>query len=76
MLILLLCCRLEEERTKLQIISHLFMEVRVCYNPSAMSKYITPIDISNVPVLGRIVEEMKHTKQPRLLKEDSKAVAI
>lgn len=41
-----------------------------------MSKYITPIDISNIPVLRRIVEEMKHTKQPRLLKEDSKTVAM
>lgn len=54
----------------------LLTQIRVCYNPFAMSKYITPIDISNIPALRRIVEEMKHTKQPRLLKEDSKTVAM
>jgi len=37
---------------------------------------ITPIDITNIPALRRIVAEMKNAKQPRLLKQDSKLVAM
>jgi hypothetical protein len=33
-----------------------------------MSRHLTPIDISNIPDLVRIVEEMKHTKEPHILK--------
>jgi|GEM_PF-2872417 len=36
----------------------------------------TPIDITNIPALRRIVAEMKHAKQPRLLKQDSETVAL
>lgn len=36
-----------------------------------MSSNLTPIDISNMPDLVRIVEDMKHTKEPRLLKKGS-----
>jgi hypothetical protein len=41
-----------------------------------MNKYITPIDITTIPELQRIVEEMKNTKQPRLLKQNSETVAM
>ncbi len=41
-----------------------------------MSRHLTPIDISNFPDLVRIVEEMKHTKKPRILKQDSEPVAM
>ena len=41
-----------------------------------MSRHLTPIDISNIPDLVRIVEEMKHTKEPRILKQDSEPVAM
>ena len=34
-----------------------------------MSINLTPIDISNMPDLVRLVEDMKHTKEPRLLKK-------
>ena len=36
----------------------------------------TPIDITNIPALRRIVAEMKSAKQPRLLKQDSETVAM
>src|SRR5947208_3035916 len=48
----------------------------LCYNPVAMSRHLTPIDISNIPDLVRIVEEMKHTKEPRILKRGSSPVAM
>ena len=34
-----------------------------------MSSNLAPIDISNMPELVRIVEDMKNTKEPRLLKK-------
>ena len=37
---------------------------------------MAPIDISNMPDLVRIVEDMKHTKEPRLLKKGSAPVAM
>ena len=41
-----------------------------------MSSNLTPIDISNMPDLVRIVEDMKHTKEPRLLKKGGAPVAM
>ena len=41
-----------------------------------MSSNLTPIDISNMPDLVRIVEDMKHTKEPCLLKRGSSPVAM
>ena len=41
-----------------------------------MATHLTPIDISNMPDLVRIVEEVKTTKQPRVLKRDSESVAV
>jgi hypothetical protein len=41
-----------------------------------MSRYLTPIDISKIPNLVRIVEVMKNTKEPRILKQDSEPVAV
>jgi hypothetical protein len=41
-----------------------------------MSRHLTPIDISNMPDLVRIVEEMKHAKEPRILKQGSAPVAM
>ena len=40
-----------------------------------MSNNITPIDISNMPDLVRIVEDMK-PKEPRILKKGSAPVAM
>jgi len=36
----------------------------------------TPIDISNMPDLARIVDEVAATKTPRELKRDNKIVAV
>jgi len=36
----------------------------------------TPLDITNIPYLRHVVEELRTTKQPRLLKQDSKPVAL
>ena len=36
----------------------------------------TPIDITNIPALRHLVEEMRATKQPRLLKQDRESVAL
>jgi hypothetical protein len=41
-----------------------------------MSRHITPIDISNIPDLVRIVEDMKDAKEPRILKKGSSPVAM
>ena len=41
-----------------------------------MATYPFTIDISNMPDLVRIVEEVKTTKQPRILKRDSEPVAV
>jgi len=36
----------------------------------------TPIDITNIPELRSLVEEMRASKQPRLLKQDRESVAL
>ncbi len=36
----------------------------------------TPIDITNIPELRHLVEEMRESKQPRLLKQDRISVAL
>ena len=41
-----------------------------------MSSNIAPIDISNMPDLMRLVEDMKHAKEPRILKKGSAPVAM
>ena len=50
--------------------------LKICYNPSTMSSNITPIDISNMPDLVRLVEDMKRAKEPRILKKGSAPVAM
>jgi len=39
-------------------------------------KNLTPIDISNLPDLLRIAEEVQATKTPRILKRDTETVAM
>ena len=41
-----------------------------------MSKKLKPIDISNVPELLRLVEEVRKNAEPRLLRRDSEDLAI
>ncbi len=41
-----------------------------------MSSNLTLIDISNMPDLVRLVEDMKHAKEPRILKQGSAPVAM
>ena len=41
-----------------------------------MSNSLTPIDISTMPELVRIVEEVATTKKPRELKRDDQTVAV
>src|SRR5687768_3254328 len=41
-----------------------------------MSRHLTPIDISKMPDLVRIVEDMKQSKEPRILKKGSAPVAM
>jgi hypothetical protein len=41
-----------------------------------MSRHLTPIDISKMPDLVRIVEDMKDAKEPRILKKGSALVAM
>ena len=41
-----------------------------------MNRNVTPIDISHIPDLVRIVEEMKDAKEPRILKRGSDPVAM
>ena len=41
-----------------------------------MSRHLTPIDISNLPDLLRIAEEVRTTKKPRALKRDNETVAM
>ena len=36
----------------------------------------TAIDISNIPVLARLVEEVEATRKPRVLKRDDRIVAV
>ncbi len=46
-----------------------------CYNQYAMSQP-TPIDITNMPDLVRIAEEVEATRKPRVLKRDNTPIAI
>jgi hypothetical protein len=46
------------------------------YPITTMSKHVTPIDISNIPDLVRIVEDMKKAQEPRILKQGSAPVAM
>ena len=48
----------------------------ISYDPFVMSSTFTPIDISNVPELADLVEEVEATKKPRELKRDNKVVAV
>ena len=41
-----------------------------------MSSHLTPIDITNMPDLVRLAEEVATTKKPRELKRDNKTVAV
>lgn len=41
-----------------------------------MSKELKPIDISNVPEVLRLVEEVRKNAEPRLLRRDSEDLAI
>jgi hypothetical protein len=41
-----------------------------------MSNILTPIDISNMPELLDLVEEVEATKKPRELRRDNKPVAL
>jgi antitoxin (DNA-binding transcriptional repressor) of toxin-antitoxin stability system len=41
-----------------------------------MSDRVTPIDISNIPELLDLVEEVEATKTPRELRRDNKPVAL
>ena len=47
----------------------------ICYNAPTMP-HPTPIDITNMPDLARIVEEVEATKKPRELRRDNKIVAM
>ena len=47
----------------------------VCYNQFTMSS-TTPIDISTMPDLVQIVEEVAATQTPRELKRDNQIVAV
>ena len=41
-----------------------------------MSRTLTPIDISHLPDLLRLAEEVQNTKTPRILKRDNETVAM
>ena len=41
-----------------------------------MNRHVMPIDISHIPDLVQIVEEMKNAKEPRILKQGSAPVAM
>ena len=41
-----------------------------------MSSHLTPLDISNMPDLVRLAEEVAITKKPRELKRDKQTVAV
>src|SRR5437016_5674201 len=47
----------------------------ICYNNHTMTQP-TPIDITTMPDLARIVEEVEATKKPRELRRDNKTVAV
>ena len=46
------------------------------YNSRTMRSTLTPIDISNMPDLLDLVEEVEVTKKPRALLRDNKPVAL
>jgi hypothetical protein len=50
-------------------------QAMICYNQYAMSQP-TPIDITNMPDLVRIAEEVEATRKPRVLKRDNTPIAI
>jgi len=52
----------------------LIIEV-VCYTATMIST-IASVDISNMPDLLDLVEEVEATKEPRALKRDDKVVAV
>ena len=41
-----------------------------------MHKHQTPIDISNIPDLVRLVKEVNTARRPRILKQDDEPVAL
>jgi hypothetical protein len=41
-----------------------------------MAKELVPLDISNIPELVRIAEEVRDTNSPRVLKRDSEDLAV
>ena len=41
-----------------------------------MHKHQTPLDISNIPDLVRLVKEVNTAKRPRILKQDDEPVAL
>jgi hypothetical protein len=47
----------------------------ICYNQRTMIDP-TPIDITNIPELVRIAEEVETTNKPRLLKSDNTPIAL
>jgi hypothetical protein len=47
----------------------------ICYNRLTMSQP-TPLDITNMPDLVRIAEEVEATNKPRVLKRDNTPIAI
>src|SRR5436853_5662213 len=47
----------------------------ICYNHLTMT-HPTPIDITNIPELVRIAEEVEATKTPRELRRENKPVAL
>ena len=51
-------------------------QAELCYNQFTMSNTLTPIDISTMPELTRIVEEVAATKTPRELKRNNEIVAV
>ena len=50
-------------------------QAMICYNRPNMSQP-TPIDITNIPELVRIAEEVEATNKPRVLKRDNTPIAI
>jgi hypothetical protein len=50
-------------------------QATIWYNRLTMA-YPTPIDISNIPELARIAEEVEATRTPRELKRENKTVAV
>jgi len=40
----------------------------ICYNRVTMTQNASPIDITNIPELVRMAEEVRDSKKPRILK--------